>query len=255
MKTIYTFLFIIIYLLFVSETFSQNSKLGILLVDKTTSLSSGDFVTAKNEKTLKKILKGYTKKEGDKIILSYIFGNTLSAANKTSWSYLPPTQQKGQRSTADQKLADINYANQLRSFKSGFKKKIAKAFFDSPMDSSGTKIFGSLKNVENFINQHPDWKTDIYLFSDLKEYSDIAKLYSSGEETFGSRQEAEKAVIEYLHIAVQKYQIDTTAFSSINSLTVILPASELSRDSSLEMLPVFWRKVFSALSISNVSFK
>ncbi len=235
------------------ESISVSDEVVLVFVDKTTSSKSDSFIQAKNEQWITKMFEKH-QKHGAIFITSYIYSNTAQYGNKEVMRYEIPEQDIQTHDPTQRKMAQMKLEELKESYDAHFIESLTEKFNAGMKQSSGSNIIGSLKQIQEITEEYRGKDVFIYYYSDMLECSDFRAMWCNGVEEAKSYNEildwAEKDIIR----AKRKYNITDKSMDQVSEITVVLPATHLDSQTSHELAPIYWEKVFSAFGCDNVSF-
>ena len=244
-----TLLFVIVSVLFPNKAACQN--IALIFMDKSSSVNADQALLEKKQKTLESVFRQMIIEKGDQIILSYIFSNTASPSNVYKFPFNPPKPLDIKMTKREKEVANVEHQLQVRRHK----KKLKEAFLAKALQyensNTGTSVFGIFPLIKSVLEENPQSKVSVYVFSDLEECTDFQKLYCPGGTTFSSYVEAENLACSDLQRAKEHFLIEDNLLESIASLDVYLPSKDLDESDSFVYLPKYWQKVFEGLGLSN----
>lgn len=234
---------------------SNKNTTTVVFIDKTTSVETNSFITAKNQSWLRRILKQSFVVSGDKIILSYIFQNTASSSNKTVFTYHPPTERTDRMSSSEARVAKIKYKKRLRAYQNNFIDRIITKAFSSQPSLSGTNVIGSFKILSDISIANPKHKLKAVYISDMQECSSFQKLFcESSTHSIKSFNHALSLAKKDYPRLIQKFRLNKKCLQNYLEIIVVFPAQELDTDPAFAILPTYWTYLFSQCGVNEINY-
>ncbi len=244
-----------IFLFVLISTVTAQDRTTVVFIDKTMSVEQDSLVHENNCQWLRKIVKENVQEAGDKIILSFIFENTSSLANKYEFTYRPPKPQTGRMSSSEARIVKVKYAKRLRSYKKRFSKKILDKAFSSSLTGSSTDVIGTIKLLSDFSKETQQPIKSFY-FSDMQECSHFREL-ACGNRTkkVTTYNQAQLLGKEDYQRVQQRYQLARDCLRQVSEITVIFPAKEMDTNTSYAILPQYWTVLFKSLGVKSITYR
>lgn len=253
-KILFPLAFLILGSLFTScmkdETAPPVKELVHIFSDKTTSTQVDSFIQAKNQTWLKNLSDKH-KKNGTVFIVSYLFANTANVTNKHFVEYAPPVLRGDIHEPTAKKMAKRKYENRKKEYDLRFDERLANKVFSSKKLPSGSNIVGSLKQISDVIQDYPDYKISLYLFSDAQECSDFRKMYCGGATPPSSYNEVKEWAKKDFERLKEKYHLQDSVLQQVSDLHIILPAHEMEQSDAYELVPLYWKELLKSFGLKN----
>lgn len=240
------------------ETKEPDNSLSILFVDKTISLDeNSEEIIQKLEEESRNFLEKNISNSGDEIIISYIFSNTASPANRFPFQYSPPAINTVGIYGINKELMEIEHLKRIKKYKEQFISKVLHKMFDLKADGSSTNVIGSIPTMKEIIEKTKANNINVLYLSDMKETSSFRFLKFNSccdGSIINVKQAVELAEKDFIRVK-KTFLMEDFCLKNINTISVVFPTERLDEDGSYELLPHYWRTLFKDFGITNISFQ
>ncbi|MGG8496827.1 hypothetical protein ACQY1Q_10445 [Tenacibaculum sp. TC6] len=252
MRTIFTLLLSILVfgcnVLFAQIDSKNTQKTTVVVIDKSEEITD-KVILEKCRQKLQTIIWNACQKNGDKIVISYIFENSGSMTNKTEFTLTLPSLDIAKLSPQKQKLMRRKFESIIKQKRISFVKEVTQKALSYNKERPRSHILDVLPLLSKFRQIYGVY--DLYFISDLIEFSTYRNLHKTH---FSSANSAQKIGQQDAKKIARKFNLQESFLQGI-SIYVYFPVNEMETRPIFEWLPYYWNSVFQTYGANPTNIK